>query len=55
MGLFNRLGRKVEGFKQDVEAAKAEEATHQCVDCEQLFYSAHDTCTACGSDAVEEL
>ena len=54
MGFFNRLGRKVEGFKQDVETATADEATHQCADCEKLFYSDVETCPECGSNAVVE-
>jgi rRNA maturation endonuclease Nob1 len=53
MGFFNQLGRKVEGFKQDVETAKADEATHRCTDCGELFYSDHDACSECGGDVVE--
>ena len=54
MGLFNTLGRKVEEFKQDVDSAKADEATHQCTDCEQLLYSGRETCPECGSESVVE-
>lgn len=54
MGLFNRLGRKAEEFKQNVDAAKTAEATHECADCEKLFYTEHETCTECGSDAIVE-
>lgn len=54
MGLFNTLGRKVEEFKQDVDSAKTDEATHRCADCERLFYTEHETCPECGSESVVE-
>ncbi len=54
MGFFNNLGRKVEEFKRDVDTAKADEATHQCTECEQLYFAAREECADCGSDTVVE-
>jgi len=55
MGLFNRLGRNVERFKQSVSEAQSEEATHACRDCDQRFFADRDTCSECGSEAVVAL
>jgi rRNA maturation endonuclease Nob1 len=55
MGLFNRLGRKVEELKQEAEAASEREATHRCEDCETLLYTDHEACPECGADAVTAL
>ncbi|MFC6863347.1 hypothetical protein ACFQGE_07720 [Halomicroarcula sp. GCM10025817] len=55
MSLFNRLGKKVEEFKQEAESASREEATHWCPACEARFYTAHDECPECGHDTVERI
>jgi uncharacterized OB-fold protein len=52
MGIFNRLGRNVERFKQNVTDAQSEEATHRCRDCDQRFFTDLETCSECGSEAV---
>lgn len=52
MGIFNRLGRNVERFKQSVTDAQSEEATHRCRECDQRFYADRDACSECGSEAV---
>jgi rRNA maturation endonuclease Nob1 len=55
MSLFNRLGKKVEEFKQEAESASRDEATHRCPACETRFYTAHEVCPECGHDVVEAL
>jgi uncharacterized OB-fold protein len=55
MGLFNRLGREVEKLKQKADTARAEQATHGCENCGELFYSARESCPECSSDAVVEI
>jgi len=52
MGLFNRLGRKVEKLKQEAETASEGSATHQCEHCEALLYTDHAECPECGAAAV---
>lgn len=52
MGLFNRLGRNVERFKQNVTDAQSDEATHRCRDCDQRFFADRETCSECGSEDV---
>lgn len=55
MGLFNRLGRKVEELKQEAESASQDEATHQCEHCETLLYTDYPECPECGEEAVVAL
>lgn len=55
MGLFNRLGRKVEELRQQAEGAKEGKASHKCANCEELFYTDHETCPECDSDAVVSI
>ncbi|WP_049915012.1 zinc ribbon domain-containing protein [Natrialba taiwanensis] len=49
MSLFERLGEKVESFKQEAEAARDEAAPYRCRECGERFYSEQETCPACGS------
>ena len=55
MGIFNRLGRKVEELKHEAESATAEEATHLCEACDTLLYTDHEECPECGGDDVVAL
>ncbi|UPV75423.1 hypothetical protein M0R89_04980 [Halorussus limi] len=55
MGLFRDLGNKVEKFKQASEAAADEEASHECRDCGERFFSDRETCPECGSFDVTPL
>ncbi|WP_323174005.1 zinc ribbon domain-containing protein [Natrialba sp. PRR66] len=49
MSLFERLGEKVESFKQEAEAARDEAAPYRCRECGERFYSEQETCPSCGS------
>ncbi|WP_083860905.1 zinc ribbon domain-containing protein [Natrialba asiatica] len=49
MSLFERLGEKVESFKQEAESARDEAAPYRCRECGERFYSERETCPACGS------
>ncbi|MFB6085868.1 MAG: hypothetical protein ABEJ84_03530 [Halodesulfurarchaeum sp.] len=53
MGIFNRIGRTVETFKQRAETAAEEAAAYQCRACGSRFHVDHETCPDCGADAVE--
>ncbi|MFB6070824.1 MAG: hypothetical protein ABEJ76_07350 [Halanaeroarchaeum sp.] len=53
MGIFNDLGRRVESFKRQVEAASEE--TYECEDCGADFHAAYDECPECGSDSVVQI
>lgn len=50
MGIFRRIGRNVEEFKQ--EAQRAAEADYRCTACDELLDADADACPACGEDAV---
>ena len=52
MGLFNRLGRKVEKLKREAEAASEGSATYYCERCETALYADHAECPECGAAAV---
>lgn len=52
MGLFNKLGRKVQELKQEVDDAKAGHASHRCASCDELLHTDLDACPECGADAV---
>ncbi|WP_162224237.1 hypothetical protein [Halorussus salinus] len=53
MSLFRDLGKKVEEFKQASEAAADEEASHECRDCGERFFTEPETCPECnGNDVV---
>jgi rRNA maturation endonuclease Nob1 len=50
MGLFSKLGRQVEEFKQTAKnAAKRTEAV-QCPACDEQFDSTHEQCPECGEE-----
>lgn len=52
MGLFERLGRGVESFKQQAEDASEASASRQCPDCGEAVYADRPDCPECGSDLV---
>lgn len=54
MGLFERLGRQVEQFKQTATQAAAESANYECRACGERLHSPHDECPECGAEAVSE-
>lgn len=51
MGLFKRVGRTVERFKQSATEATGEEAGDRCRACDERLHSADDRCPKCGADA----
>lgn len=52
MGVFKRVGRKVEQFKQTATETAKEKATYQCEACDARFYSKHDQCPECGAEPL---
>jgi uncharacterized OB-fold protein len=52
MGLFERLGRGVETFKQQAEDASETSADRQCVDCGEAVYVDRADCPECGGETV---
>ncbi|ADD04139.1 small CPxCG-related zinc finger protein [Natrialba magadii ATCC 43099] len=52
MSLFERLGEKVEEFKQEAEDARDDSAPYLCRDCGERFHQAQKTCPACGSEQL---
>lgn len=52
MGLFERLGEKVERFKQEAVAARDESADHRCRNCDAEIYSNQKQCPECGSTEI---
>ncbi|MFB6200626.1 MAG: hypothetical protein ABEI98_01300 [Halorhabdus sp.] len=54
MGLFEKLGRTVESFKQDA-TENAATPTHRCADCEAEFFTDYETCPECGSETVRPI
>jgi len=52
MGIFNRLGREVEEFKQNAKQAADERHDYRCEACDARFSTAYDECPDCGADAV---
>ena len=55
MSLFERLGRKVEQFKQEVDETRDAEPKYQCRNCETVYYSAYDSCPECDSESVGHI
>ncbi|ADB61413.1 conserved hypothetical protein [Haloterrigena turkmenica DSM 5511] len=55
MSMFERLGEKVERFKQEAVAAREDSAAYRCRDCETRFHSERETCPECGSGEVERV
>lgn len=54
MGLFNRLGREVEQFKQTAKESAEEAKDYRCEECDARFSTDHDYCPECGEDAIAE-
>lgn len=52
MGLFTRLGRTVEQFKQTASNTADESARFQCRACTARFQTRHDRCPDCGATEV---
>ncbi|ELY94619.1 hypothetical protein C483_02770 [Natrialba hulunbeirensis JCM 10989] len=52
MSLFERLGERVEEFKQEAESARDDTAPYLCRDCGERFHQAQKTCPACGSEQL---
>jgi uncharacterized OB-fold protein len=52
MGLFEKFGRKVEGFKQEAESASRDAAERECADCGELVYSDRAECPECGNETL---
>jgi rubrerythrin len=60
MGLFKKLGRRVEQFKQDAQAATEEttaegSAVYHCETCEARFTGPREQCPECGSDDIASV
>ncbi len=55
MGLFNKLGRQVEEFRQQAKQAADEHADFECTACGERYAVAVDACEECGADAVEQI
>ncbi|MHB9287052.1 hypothetical protein ACKVMT_08430 [Halobacteriales archaeon Cl-PHB] len=53
MGLFNRLGRQVEEFRQTAKQAADEHADFECAACGERYAVPKDACEECGAEAVE--
>ena len=52
MGIFRKIGRQVEQFKQDAAAAADRETERECTACGARFDADHDRCPECGSEDV---
>ena len=50
MGLFNKVGRQVEKFKQTAKNAAESAETSQCPACDEQFDSAYEHCPECGAE-----
>jgi rRNA maturation endonuclease Nob1 len=55
MGIFNKLGRQVEQFKQTAKEAAAESADYQCQACDSRFHTEYEECPECGAAAVTSV
>ncbi|USZ68875.1 hypothetical protein NGM10_03855 [Halorussus salilacus] len=55
MGLFRKLGKQVEQFKQDAKTAADEAAGYECAACGARFHTSQDDCPECGSDEVAAI
>ena len=55
MGLFNRLGREIEQFRQDAKKAAAETEEYECEDCGARFQAEYEECPECGAEEVTKL
>ena len=55
MGLFRKLGRQVEEFKQTANEAAEESKPFRCSECDTRFATEQNPCPECGADAVEPV
>lgn len=55
MGLFERLGREVEEFKQTAQRTAEESADYRCDACGERFHAAREECAACGAEQIERI
>ena len=55
MGIFNRLGREIEQFKQNAKAAAEETADYRCQACNARFQTEYEECPDCGSQEVTSV
>lgn len=55
MGIFNKLGRKIEEFKQEAKEAADETADYQCQACNVRLQTEYDECPDCGAQEVKLL
>lgn len=55
MGLFNKLGRNVEQFKQTAADAADQQAEYECQACESRFHTDNEVCPECGASEVHAL
>lgn len=53
MSLFRDLGKRVEKFKKQAEAAAQD--TYECGDCGAEFHTDYDECPECGGDDVMQV
>jgi rRNA maturation endonuclease Nob1 len=52
MGLFNKIGRNVEQFKQTAADAASEQADYECRACGSRFHTDSEECPECGASEV---
>lgn len=55
MSMFERLGEKVERFKQEAVSARDESADYRCQNCGNEIYSEQEQCPECGSTEIERV
>lgn len=55
MSMFERLGEKVERFKQEAVAARDDSAEYRCRDCGSEIYNEQPSCPECGSSELEAV
>lgn len=55
MGIFEKLGRQVEQFKQTAKQTAEENTTYQCQTCGEQLDTQHDQCPECGSKDITPL
>lgn len=47
MGLFRKLGRQVEQFKEEAKTAAENHVANECKECGARFSDQHDQCPEC--------
>lgn len=55
MGMFERLGEKVERLKQEAVAGREDSVEFRCRDCGEGFYSEPEACPECGSTEMARV